>query len=108
MPLVQAKIYTEEAYYNLPENVRAELIEGNLIYNQAAPSRIHQAVGVLLSDFTTFRDCSEQISVFSFEYQKSTATLKDYGTSKLSNTFNIKMYLELAFLRCFLDRNCQP
>lgn len=24
----------------------------------------HQAVGVLLSDFTTFHDCSEQISVF--------------------------------------------
>ena len=37
MPLAQAKIYTEEDYYNLPENVRAELIEGNLIYNQAAP-----------------------------------------------------------------------
>lgn len=42
MPLAQAKIYTEEDYYNLPENVRAELIEGKLIYNQAAPSRIHQ------------------------------------------------------------------
>ena len=44
MPLAQAKIYTEEDYYNLSENVRAELIEGNLIYNQAAPSRIHQAI----------------------------------------------------------------
>ena len=44
MPLAQAKIYTEEDYYNLPENVRAELIEGNLIYNQAAPSRIHQTI----------------------------------------------------------------
>ncbi|MBD5537149.1 MAG: Uma2 family endonuclease [Lachnospiraceae bacterium] len=44
MPLVQTKLYTEADYYNLPENVRAELIEGNLIYNQAAPSRIHQAI----------------------------------------------------------------
>ena len=44
MPLAQAKIYTEEDYYNLPENVRAELIEGNLIYSQAAPSRIHQTI----------------------------------------------------------------
>lgn len=44
MSLVQTKLYTEEDYYNLPENVRAELIEGNLIYNQAAPSRIHQAI----------------------------------------------------------------
>ncbi len=44
MSSAQAKIYTEEDYYDLPENVRAELIEGNLIYNQAAPSRIHQAI----------------------------------------------------------------
>ena len=44
MPLAQVKIYTEEDYYNLPGNVRAELIEGKLIYNQAAPSRIHQTI----------------------------------------------------------------
>lgn len=44
MALAQAKIYTEEDYYNLPENVRAELIDGLLVYNQAAPSRIHQTI----------------------------------------------------------------
>ena len=44
MALVQEKLYTEDDYYNLPENVRAELIEGNLIYSQAAPSRIHQTI----------------------------------------------------------------
>lgn len=44
MPLPQSKLYTETDYYNLPEDVRAELIEGNLIYNQAAPSRIHQTI----------------------------------------------------------------
>lgn len=44
MALAQVRGYTEEDYYNLPENVRAELIEGNLIYNQAAPARIHQAM----------------------------------------------------------------
>lgn len=49
MPLAQVKIYTEEDYYNLPENVRAELIEGKLIYNQAAPSRIHQTILMELS-----------------------------------------------------------
>ena len=38
MPLAQTKLYTEADYYDLPEDVRAELIEGNLIYNQAAPS----------------------------------------------------------------------
>ena len=54
MALAQAKLYTEDDYYNLPENVRAELIEGNLIYNQAAPSRIHQTILMELSG--TIRD----------------------------------------------------
>ena len=44
MPSAQVKIHTEDDYYNLPENIRAELIEGNLIYNQATPSRIHQTI----------------------------------------------------------------
>ena len=44
MALAQEKLYTEDDYYNLPENIRAELIEGNLIYNHAAPSRIHQTI----------------------------------------------------------------
>ena len=44
MPLAQTNYYTEDDYYNLPENVRAELINGYLIYNQAAPSRIHQTI----------------------------------------------------------------
>lgn len=44
MSLVQTKSDTEQDYYNLPEDIRAELIEGQLIYNQAAPSRIHQAI----------------------------------------------------------------
>lgn len=49
MPMVQRKVYTEEDYYNLPEDVRAELIEGKLIYNQAAQSRIHQTILMELS-----------------------------------------------------------
>ena len=49
MPLAQTKLYTEADYYNLPEDVRAELIEGNLIYNQAVPSRIHQTILMELS-----------------------------------------------------------
>ena len=49
MELAQAKIYTEEDYYNLPENIRAELIDGQMIYNQAAPSRIHQTILMELS-----------------------------------------------------------
>ena len=39
--VAQAQSYTEEDYYNLPETVRAELIDGQF-YAMAAPSRIHQ------------------------------------------------------------------
>lgn len=44
MSPVQTKSDTEQDYYNLPEDIRAELIEGQLIYNQTAPSRIHQTI----------------------------------------------------------------
>jgi Uncharacterized protein conserved in cyanobacteria len=43
VPLPKERIYTEQDYNNLPEDVRAELIEGS-IYYQAAPSRIHQEI----------------------------------------------------------------
>ena len=41
--LAHANIYTEEDYYSLPENVRAELIGGQFYY-MAAPSRAHQEI----------------------------------------------------------------
>ena len=47
MASAQAKIYTEEDYYNLPEDVRAELIDGQFYYH-ATPSRIHQEILVEL------------------------------------------------------------
>lgn len=43
MALAQAKTYTEDDYYNIPEDVRAELIDGQ-IYYQAAPNRTHQKI----------------------------------------------------------------
>lgn len=43
MPMPLRRIYTEEDYYSLPENIRAELIDGQ-IYYQAAPSREHQKI----------------------------------------------------------------
>ena len=46
--LAHTNIYTEEDYYNLPENVRAELIDGQ-IYYMSAPSRIHQEILMFLS-----------------------------------------------------------
>ena len=41
--LARSDFYTEDDYYNLPENVRAELIDGQFYY-MAAPSRIHQKI----------------------------------------------------------------
>lgn len=43
MASAQLKTYTEEDYYSLSEDVRAELIDGQFYY-MAAPSRIHQEV----------------------------------------------------------------
>lgn len=51
--MTQKRIYTEEDYYNSPEDIRIELIDGQ-IYYQAAPSRIHQEILMELS--TTIRD----------------------------------------------------
>ena len=39
----EKKIYTKEDYFAIPEDVRAELINGR-IYYMASPSRIHQEV----------------------------------------------------------------
>lgn len=44
MDLATTKIYTEDDYYNIPEDIRAELIDGDIIYNMAAPSKIHQFI----------------------------------------------------------------
>ena len=44
----QPEIHTEEDYNNLPENIRAELINGQLYY-MSAPSRIHQKILMTLS-----------------------------------------------------------
>ena len=45
--LAQDKSHTEEDYYNLPEDVRAELIDGQF-YGMSAPSRIHQELSAEL------------------------------------------------------------
>ncbi len=46
--LAHTSNYTEEDYYKLPENVRAELIDGEFYY-MSAPSRIHQEILMALA-----------------------------------------------------------
>lgn len=54
MDVAEGKIYTEEDYYNLPEGVHAELVDG-VFYDQASPSRIHQGIlGELLSEIRNY------------------------------------------------------
>lgn len=48
MPLLKNDHYTSEDYWNLPEEERAELINGKF-YNMAPPSRIHQKLVMELS-----------------------------------------------------------
>lgn len=43
MALAKQKLYTAEDYWNLPDGVRAELINGEF-YDMAPPSRIHQKI----------------------------------------------------------------
>lgn len=42
-PMAQSPVFTEDDYYKLPENIRAELIDGQF-YNMSAPSRMHQKI----------------------------------------------------------------
>lgn len=48
MPLLREKYCTSKDYWNLPENERAELINGCL-YAMAPPSRVHQRIVFQLS-----------------------------------------------------------
>lgn len=51
--LARTNIYTEEDYCSLPEDVRAEVIDGQ-IYYMAVPSRVHQKI--LMEVSATIRD----------------------------------------------------
>jgi len=52
LALAQKKIYIEDDYYNLPEDAKAELIDGQF-YDMSAPSRVHQEISAEL--LTTIR-----------------------------------------------------
>ena len=47
MPLPKERTYTSEDYWNLPDDQRAELIDGQL-YDMAPPSRLHQRLSTKL------------------------------------------------------------
>lgn len=43
MPMPQEKYYTVDDFYNMPDDIRAELIEGQIIF-MASPSTQHQRI----------------------------------------------------------------
>lgn len=49
MALAEKLYYTEDDYFALPEDVRAELIDGVFFYNQASPSTLHQTIVMEIS-----------------------------------------------------------
>lgn len=56
MASAQAKIHTEKDYYNLPEDVRAELIDGQIFY-MSSPNRVHQEIlGYLFEKIANYID----------------------------------------------------
>lgn len=58
---LQEENHTEDDYYGLPENIRAELIDGHF-YNMAAPSRIHQKIlGYLYNKTTNYIDAKDGV-----------------------------------------------
>ncbi len=61
MALVQEKRYTVDDIYNLPEGVRAELIDGEM-YMMAPPGRIHQDIlGYLYRKIADYIDSKKGI-----------------------------------------------
>jgi Uma2 family endonuclease len=91
MSAIQTKIYTDQDYYSLPEDVRAELIEGQLIYNQAAPSRIHQTIlGELLVIIKNYiknkgGKCQVFPAPFAVELNKDKKTIVEPDISVICN-----------------------
>lgn len=90
MPSPQARIYTIEDIYNLPEGERAELIDGQ-IYYMAPPSPKHQEiVGEL---FATIRNyikqkggsCKPYISPFAVYLDKRSNTYVEPDISVICN-----------------------
>ena len=48
LPIEEQTFFTEEDYYKLPDDVRAELINGK-IYYMASPTQLHQEISMELS-----------------------------------------------------------
>lgn len=90
LPQKQAKIYTVEDIYNLPEGQRAELIDGQM-YMMAPPTRTHQRItGELYRRISDYIDkkggsCEVDISPFAVFLTKGTKNYVEPDISVICN-----------------------
>lgn len=80
LPQEEKKYYTAEDYYNMPEDIRVELINGE-IYYMATPLRIHQEILVeLCTQINNYikskgGDCKLYVAPFSVQFKENEDTV---------------------------------
>ena len=91
MSLPQEKYYTVEDFYCMPDDIRAELINGQIVY-MASPSRIHQELSHEL-DFTITNyikskggKCRVYTAPFSVQLRKENDTVVEPDISVICDT----------------------
>lgn len=83
--------YTEDDYYNLPNNTRAELINGKF-YDMAAPSRLHQEIiNFLITEINIFirskkGTCKVYPAPFAVKLFKNKETIVEPDISVICNS----------------------
>ncbi|MDE7477852.1 MAG: Uma2 family endonuclease [Lachnospiraceae bacterium] len=91
MPLPQEKYYTAEDFYNMSEDIRAELIHGQIVY-MASPSRIHQKLSMelstLINNYIKSKDgnCEVYAAPFSVQLRKEDETILEPDISVICDT----------------------
>lgn len=91
MPLPREKYYTVMEFYNLPDEIHAELINGEIVY-MATPSRLHQDISHEL-DFTITSyikskggKCRVYTAPFGVQLQKGEDTVLEPDISVICDT----------------------
>ncbi|MDE7417178.1 MAG: Uma2 family endonuclease [Lachnospiraceae bacterium] len=91
MPLPKEKYYTVDEFYNLPDDIHAELINGQIVY-MATPSRLHQDISGEL--YTTIKNyikskdgkCRVYAAPFSVQLHEGDDTVLEPDISVICDT----------------------
>lgn len=94
MALLHEKRYTTQDFYNIPEDIRAELINGQIVY-MASPSTQHQIISGKLyfsiADYLKSKGgtCSVLAAPFSVQLRKENDTVVEPDISVICDTDKI-------------------